>query len=59
MRKKCKNNVVYGVDKDGKLFKGKGIILINPNADNKKVIKNNSILDDDGKIKQLDLVNVK
>ena len=39
MCKKC-NDKSSGIDRDGRLFKGKGIILTNANADNSKVIKN-------------------
>jgi len=52
MCKKC-NDKSSGIDRDGRLFKGKGIILTNANADNSKVIKNNSsVLDANGRIKE-------
>lgn len=44
------NKVVNGIDREGKLFKGKGIILTNANADNSKVIKDNPVLDKEGRV---------
>jgi len=51
MCNKCNDNkVVNGIDREGKLFKGKGIILTNANADNSKVIKDNPVLDKEGRV---------
>jgi hypothetical protein len=51
MCKECnENKAVNGIDMEGKLFKGKGIILTNANADNSKVIKANPVLDKEGKV---------
>ena len=55
MCNKCEIRTYYkavnGIDRDGKLFKGKGIILTNANADNSKAIKANPVLDKEGRIK--------